>query len=202
MLVRDGVYYALALVAGAFFCGYLFHPWIATPWLLLAAFCLYFFRDPERQIPDGQVCVSPADGRIVQICQEADLRTRISVFLNIFNVHVNRAPIAGRIEWIEYSKGSFRMAHKEVASLDNESNTLVITDQQAGHSVELKQIAGLVARRIVCNKQEGDEVQKGERFGLIKFGSRVDVLLGPEWGIVVQCGDKVAGGSSVLAALR
>ncbi len=202
MLVRDGVYYALALVAGAFFCGYLLHPWIATPWLLLAAFCLYFFRDPERQIPDGQVCVSPADGRIVQIRQEADLRTRISVFLNIFNVHVNRAPIAGRIEWIEYSKGSFRMAHKEVASLDNESNTLVITDQQAGHSVELKQIAGLVARRIVCNKQEGDEVQKGERFGLIKFGSRVDVLLGPEWGIVVQCGDKVAGGSSVLATLR
>ena len=122
---------------------------------------------------------------------------RVSIFLNIFNVHVNRAPVGGRITDISYQPGRFLMAHREEASENNEQNTLTI--DSGGAQVVTRQIAGLIARRIVCRKRAGDEVTKGERFGLIKFGSRVDVFLGPEWELAVQPGDKVRGGSSVLA---
>lgn len=198
-MVRDGYLYAAALSASAVVCGWLAGPWLASPWLVLAAFCLYFFRDPERQIPSGDVCVSPADGKVVRILQETDGRARISIFLNIFNVHVNRAPIGGRVRSAHYSPGRYRMAHLDAASTENERNTLVIGDTDDGQPVEVTQIAGLVARRIVCHKARGDNVQKGERIGLIKFGSRVDVVVGPEWDLTVKRGDKVAGGSSVLA---
>ena len=197
-MVRDGYIYAAALSACSVVCGLLIAPWLAVPWLVLAAFCLYFFRDPERQIPAGDVCVSPADGKVVRIFPETDGRTRISIFLNIFNVHVNRAPVGGRVRSAHYSPGRYRMAHLDAASTENERNTLVIGDTDGGQPVEVTQIAGLVARRIVCHKSQ-DDVQKGERIGLIKFGSRVDVVLGPEWDLAVQRGDKVAGGSSVLA---
>ena len=198
-MVKDGFRYALALGAGGAACGSLLEPWTAAPWALAALFCLYFFRDPERSIPPGRVCVSPADGRVVQVRAEPDGRTRVSIFLSIFDVHVNRVPIAGRIRSIRYSRGGFRLAHLEAASTGNERNTLVIEERQGGCLVEIKQIAGLIARRIVCRIREGDAVEKGERFGLIKFGSRVDVLLGTEWELAVRRGDKVAAGSSVLA---
>ena len=196
---RDGYRYALALGVGGTACGLLLDPWTAAPWAVAAVFCLYFFRDPERAIPSGPVCVSPADGRIVQLRAEPDGRTRISIFLSIFDVHVNRAPVAGRIRSVRYSRGGFRLAHLEAASAKNEQNTLVIEERPGGSRVEIKQIAGLIARRIVCRINPGDTVEKGERFGLIKFGSRVDVLLGPEWELAVRNGQKVAGGSSVLA---
>ena len=198
-MVKDGYLYAAALSASAVVCGWLAGPWLASPCLILAAFCLYFFRDPERQIPSGDVCVSPADGKVVRIFRETDGRTRISIFLNIFNVHVNRAPIGGQVRSAHYSPGRYRMAHLDAASTENERNTLVIGDTDDGQPVEVTQIAGLVARRIVCHKARGDDVQKGERIGLIKFGSRVDVVVGPEWDLTVKRGDKVAGGSSVLA---
>lgn len=198
-MVRDGYRYALALGFAGIACGWLLNPWAATPWAVLALFCLYFFRDPERSIPEGPVCVSPADGRVVQIKAEPEGRTRISIFLNIFDVHVNRVPVAGRIRSVRYSRGRFRLAHLEAASAQNERNTLVIEEHDGRRRVEISQIAGLIARRIVCRIKTGDTVRKGERFGLIKFGSRVDVLLGQEWEIAVRRGERVAGGSSVLA---
>lgn len=196
-MVIDGIYYALALAAGGGIVSYLAGPVFGAPLYLLSAFCLYFFRDPDREIPADDVVVSPADGKIVSIKAEGAELTRISVFLNIFDVHVNRAPIAGRITEVKYKKGEFLVASKEQASSQNEQNLMVV--EGGGSRVAFKQIAGLIARRIVCYKKPGDEVARGERVGLIKFGSRVDVLLGPEWVIEVKPGERVKAGSSVLA---
>ena len=196
-MVIDGIYYALALTAGGAAIWYLTWPAYAIPLFLAALFCLYFFRDPERTIPEGPVAVSPADGKVVSIVQDGSALTRISIFLNIFDVHVNRAPIAGRIKDVEYRKGQFLVASREIASAENERNTVTIEGD--GTRVGFSQIAGLIARRIVFNKKPGDTVAKGERVGLIKFGSRVDVFLGADWEIAVHRGDHVAGGSSVLA---
>jgi phosphatidylserine decarboxylase len=203
-MVIDGIYYALAFSAGGALLWYLIHPAFAAPLLLLALFCLYFFRDPDRTIPDGAVAVSPADGKVVSVIGDGAECTRISIFLNIFDVHVNRAPIAGKITNIEYTKGQFLVASREIASAQNERNTFTITASSAGETtcVRFAQIAGLIARRIVCYKKPGDAVAKGERVGLIKFGSRVDVFLGPEWDIQVRTGERVAGGSSILARRR
>ena len=200
LVVKDGLYYAVAFSVAGALVAFLFPPAWSAPLFLVAGFCLYFFRDPERAIPDGLVAVSPADGRIVQVKACADDRQRVSIFLNIFDVHVNRAPIAGRITEKEYKPGRFHMAHREDASAENEQNTLVIEGD--GSRVIVRQIAGFIARRIVCHKQVGDSVDKGERFGLIKFGSRTDVFLGPEWELSVKKGDRVSGGSSVLARRR
>ncbi len=205
-MVKDGIYYAVALGAAGALLWYLLNPAFAIPLFLLAVFCLYFFRDPDRIIPDGPVAVSPADGKVVGIVGDGtgSESTRISIFLNVFDVHVNRAPIAGRVTNVEYTKGQFLVASREVASSQNERNTLTIAGTVAGAStcVRFAQIAGLIARRIVCYKKPGDTVAKGERIGLIKFGSRVDVFLGPEWEVKVKPGDRVAGGSSILAQLR
>jgi phosphatidylserine decarboxylase len=203
-MVIDGIYYALAFSAGGALLWYLIHPAFAAPLFLLALFCLYFFRDPDRTIPDGPVAVSPADGKVVGIIGDGAECTRISIFLNIFDVHVNRAPIAGKITNIEYTKGQFLVASREIASSQNERNTFSIAGTIAGQPicVRFAQIAGLIARRIVCYKKPGDTVDKGERVGLIKFGSRVDIFLGPEWDIQVQPGQRVAGGSSILARRR
>ncbi len=203
-MVTDGIYYALAFSAGGALLWYLIHPAFAAPLFLLALFCLYFFRDPDRTIPDGPVAVSPADGKVVSIIGDGAECTRISIFLNVFDVHVNRAPIAGKITNIEYTKGQFLVASREIASSQNERNTFTIAGGVAGETtcVRFAQIAGLIARRIVCYKKPGDAVAKGERVGLIKFGSRVDVFLGPEWDIQVQTGERVAGGSSILARRR
>jgi phosphatidylserine decarboxylase len=199
-MVIDGIYYALALSAGGAAVWYLTRPAFGIPLFLLAAFCLYFFRDPDRTIPDGSVAVSPADGKVVAVRTDDPSSSRISIFLNVFDVHVNRSPIAGAITKIEYTKGQFLVASRELASSQNERNTFTIEGQ--GTRVGFSQIAGLIARRIVCYKKLGDQVAKGERVGLIKFGSRVDVFLGPEWEITVKPGERVAGGSSILARRR
>lgn len=197
MIVADGIYYALGLALGGAVVSFLAHPWFGLPLFLLAVFCLYFFRDPDREIPDGPVAVSPADGKVVAVKQESATQSRISVFLNIFDVHVNRAPIAGTIADVRYNKGKFMVASREQCSSDNEQNVVSVRGDDT--CVVFKQIAGLIARRIVFQKKLGDRVAKGERVGLIKFGSRVDVLFGPEWEITVQPGMRVSAGSSVIA---
>ncbi len=196
-MVRDGIYYAIALTAAGGVVSYFTQPPWGIPLYILAAFCLYFFRDPDRQVPAGAVAVSPADGRVVAIRKEGETQTRISIFLNIFDVHVNRSPISGTISGVQYKPGRFLVASKEEASFENEQNTITVDGD--GTRVIFKQIAGLIARRVVCHKKAGDVVQAGERIGMIKFGSRVDVLLGPEWALQVREGDRVKGGSSVLA---
>jgi phosphatidylserine decarboxylase len=201
-MVKDGIYYALALSAAGALLWFLLSPAWAAPLFLLALFCLYFFRDPDRTIPDGPVAVSPADGKVVGIIPDGAgaNSTRISIFLNVFDVHVNRAPIAGRISNVEYTKGQFLVASRELASSQNERNTVSIVGDST--CVRFAQIAGLIARRIVFNKKPGDTVAKGERVGLIKFGSRVDIFFGPEWEIKVRPGERVSGGSSILAQRR
>lgn len=199
-MVVDGIYYAVGLSAGGALVWYLTQPAFSAPLFVLAAFCLYFFRDPNRLIPEGPVAVSPADGKVVGIAGDDSECTRISIFLNIFDVHVNRSPVAGKITGVEYHKGRFLVASREVASTENERNAVTVAGD--GTSVRFVQIAGLIARRIVFYKKANDQVEKGERVGLIKFGSRVDVFLGPEWEILVKMGEHVAGGSSILARRR
>jgi phosphatidylserine decarboxylase len=196
-MVKDGIYYALALATGGAVVWYLTSPAWGAPLFLLALFCLYFFRDPDRVVPSGPVAVSPADGKVVAIRQETPDSTRISIFLNIFDVHVNRSPIAGTISHVRYQPGQFMPANKELASTRNEQNMITVDDGNT--TVTFTQIAGLIARRIVFYKRAGDRVNKGERIGLIKFGSRVDIFLGPEWELAVQEGARVSAGSSVLA---
>jgi phosphatidylserine decarboxylase len=196
-MVADGIYYALGLAGGGAVVSYVANPWFGLPLFILALFCLYFFRDPEREIPGGAVAVSPADGRVVAVKQETRTLHRVSIFLNIFDVHVNRAPIGGTIAEVRYQKGKFLAANREECSEQNEQN--VVSVRGEGTCVVFKQIAGLIARRIVFYKQPGDTVAKGERVGLIKFGSRVDILLGPEWEIAVAPGMRVQAGSSVIA---
>jgi len=196
-VVITGIYYALAMFAAAAMMTWLLSWPFALPFYILAVFCLYFFRDPERDIPEGEVAVAPADGKVVAIKSDQGGAQRVSIFLNIFDVHVNRSPIGGKIACVKYQKGQFLVASKESASHSNEQN--IITVQAEGTSVVFKQIAGLIARRIVCYKKAGDLVGKGERIGLIKFGSRVDVLFGPEWEIAVGEGERVSAGSSIIA---
>ena len=196
-MVRDGIYYALGLTAAGVLISWLLGPGLAVPLFLLAAFCAWFFRDPERPIPVGSVAVSPADGKVVAVVKENG-RTRISIFLNIFDVHVNRSPVSGVITEYVYQKGKFLVASQEAASSENEQTIITIRSQD-GTLVVFKQIAGLIARRIIFSKKPGDIVQTGERIGLIKFGSRVDVILGPEWAIEVSPGARVSAGSSILA---
>ena len=199
-VVKDGIYYALAMVAAGTALGMALAPAASLPFFLLALFCLYFFRDPERTIPAGPVAVSPADGKVVAVAPAANGGRRVSIFLNVFDVHVNRCPIGGVVTEVRYQTGKFKVASLEAASAENEQNTLAVEDGRS--RVVFKQIAGLVARRIVCHKKVGDTVQTGERFGLIKFGSRMDVILGPEWELVVERGQRVAAGSSILARRR
>lgn len=195
-MVIDGIYYALGLFAGGALVSYLTRPAFGIPMFILGLFCLWFFRDPERKIPTGPVAVSPADGKIVWIKQMGD-QQRVSVFLNIFDVHVNRSPIAGKITNIEYRRGKFLVASVEAASTENEMN--VITVESKGVKVVFSQIAGLIARRIVCYKTVGDVVSAGDRVGYIKFGSRVDLWFGPEWTVEVKEGQRVSAGSSIIA---
>ena len=204
MIVRDGIYYAAALAAGGALTAWLAGMWFGVPLWILAVFCLYFFRDPERAIPQGPVAVSPADGKVVAIAHEGPALDRVSIFLNIFDVHVNRAPISGAIASVEYREGRFHVASREVCSDQNEQNVVTVDGDGPldGSRVVFKQIAGLIARRIVFRKHPGDRVAAGERVGLIKFGSRVDVLFGPEWEIAVRPGQRVSAGSSILARYR
>ncbi len=200
-MVRDGYYYALPLVGAAILLGWLAGAVWAIPALLLAAFFLWFFRDPERVIPDAVgAVVSPGDGKVTEVSpftENGGRRIRISIFLNVFNVHVNRSPIAGVIRNVRYQKGKFVNAMNAASADQNEQN--MVTVEGEGHTVVFKQIAGLLARRIVFNKKVGDRVARGERVGLIKFGSRVDVLLDAAATPQIKVGDHVKGGSTVLA---
>ena len=200
-MVRDGYYYGLAALLVAVLLGYFTYPAVAILPLLLGAFFLWFFRDPERVIPANPgAIVSPADGQVTHIGEimvNGQPRTRISIFLNVFNVHVNRSPIAGTIRHVEYRKGKFHNAMGEASAEDNEQN--IVTVEGEGQTVVFKQIAGLLARRIVFNHRVGDVVARGQRIGLIKFGSRTDVVFDPAAAVKVKIGDKVSGGSSVLA---
>ncbi len=200
-MVKDGVYYAAGMSAAALLLAWLTSPaWAALP-VLLAAFFLWFFRDPERAIPalEGAI-VSPADGRVTDVVA-VDFNgrpgTRISIFLSVFDVHVNRSPIAGVIRHVRYRKGLFRNAMGAECAGCNEQN--IVTMDGGGQVVVFKQIAGLLARRIVFNKKVGDFVARGERVGMIKFGSRVDVYIDRSADVRVRVGQRVAGGSSILA---
>jgi phosphatidylserine decarboxylase len=203
-MVRDAYYYAFPLLVAAALIGWLTSPLWALPAVLLAAFFLWFFRDPDRVIPDeAGVLVSPGDGKVTNISPVSSngaARIRISIFLNVFDVHVNRSPIGGIIREARYQKGKFVNAMNPSSAEQNEQN--VVTVEGEGQTVVFKQIAGLLARRIVFNKKVGDRVQRGERVGLIKFGSRVDVLLDASADVEVKVGDRVKGGSSVLAYLK
>ena len=155
-IIADGIYYACGLTLVGLAVGYWLNPWVGVPFYILAAFCLYFFRDPERVAPPGDVIVAPADGKVAALREVRPGETRVSIFLNIFDVHVNRTPIPGKITNVDYRKGKFLNASHEAASLENEQNTLVI--EGATTRVVCRQIAGLIARRIVCYKHPGDQV--------------------------------------------
>lgn len=202
-MVRDGFYYGLGALVAAALLSFI-NRWLALPPLLLGAFFLWFFRDPERTIPENPgAIVSPADGKVTAVSRFADQgrnKHRISIFLNVFDVHVNRSPIAGTITGVSYQKGKFGNAMSAGSSDTNEQN--VVTVQGEGQTVIFKQIAGLLARRIVFNPRAGDRLERGQRVGLIKFGSRVDVVLDENVDIQVKVGDHVAGGSSILGVLR
>jgi phosphatidylserine decarboxylase len=200
-MVRDGYFYALPLLLVALLIGWLTSPWWALPAVLLAAFFLWFFRDPERPVPNAPgAIVSPGDGKVTDISNvvvNGAERLRISIFLNVFNVHVNRAPIGGIIRDVRYQKGKFVNAMNPNSAEENEQN--IVTVEGVGQTVIFKQIAGLIARRIVFTKKVGDPVACGERIGLIKFGSRVDVIMERNVRVAVKLGDHVKGAASVLA---
>jgi phosphatidylserine decarboxylase len=203
-MVRDGYYYGLAFVAVAVLVGWLTIPALAIVPLLLAAFFLWFFRDPERQIPafEGAI-VSPADGKVTDISMidfAGGQSTRISIFLNVFNVHVNRSPAAGTITGVRYQKGKFGNAMGAVSAEQNEQN--IVTLETEYGTMVFKQIAGLLARRIVFTGKVGDRVARGERVGMIKFGSRTDVIFPAGAQMKVRVGDNVKGGATVLAIAR
>jgi phosphatidylserine decarboxylase len=164
----------------------------------LALFVIYFFRDPERTPPDDpRLLVSPADGRVVYVGPEENApsgRTQISIFLSIFDVHINRSPIAGVITGLRYTPGQFLPAYRQQASKQNEQNEVTLTEGPL--TVIVRQIAGVVARRIVFSKKRDERLERGERFGLIQFGSRVDILLPPEVKVLVSVGERVRGGES------
>jgi phosphatidylserine decarboxylase len=200
-MVRDGYLYALPLIAVGLLIAWMGSVVFALPAFLLAIFFLWFFRDPERTISsDPGAIVSPADGKVTDISLlmiDGAARMRISIFLNVFNVHVNRSPISGVIRDVLYKKGQYLNAMNPASAAMNEQN--IVTVEGDGQTVEFKQIAGLLARRIVFNMKVGDQVARGERVGLIKFGSRVDISVDPSAKLQIQVGDHVKGGSSVLA---
>ena len=204
-MVKDGILWILIPALAALAAALLGLWWVAVPLLLLAAFMAYFFRDPNRVVPDdAALVVSPADGRVTRVERlspgDAETPTVVSIFLSPFDVHVNRSPIAGRVVDSAYTKGRFMIATKDEASLVNEQNALTIEGEKV--TVVCKQIAGVLARRIVCWKKPGDVLRRGERFGLIKFSSRTDLVLPPEVTVSVSVGERVRGGVSVIGRIN
>ena len=203
-MVRDGYIYALSLLAVAFVLA-----WATGKWewgivpVILAAFFLWFFRDPNRTVPAGAgLIVSPGDGKVTEaatISTPDGPKQRISIFLSVFDVHVNRSPISGVLTAVHYQKGQYLNALNPASADRNEQNVVTVSDE--GMEVTFKQIAGLLARRIVFKPRQGDHVERGQRVGLIKFGSRVDVIIPAEAALRVKPGDRVRGGASVLAAM-
>jgi len=204
-MVRDGYIYGLSLLAVAIVLAWATGNWAwSIAPVLLAAFFLWFFRDPERTIPTGPgLIVSPGDGLVTEtasIATPEGPRQRISIFLSVFDVHVNRSPIAGVLTNVRYQKGQYLNAMNPASADRNEQNSATVRGED-GVEITFKQIAGLLARRIVFKLHEGDTVERGQRVGLIKFGSRVNVLLPAQAELRVSVGQRVKGGQSVLAAM-
>jgi phosphatidylserine decarboxylase len=201
---REGYVYGGALILAGALVTALANWFWALPIWFCAAFVLYFFRDPERPIPaDPDAIVSPADGKVTTIQalpEGGEFRQRISIFLSVFDVHVNRTPIGGKVTSVEYCAGQFRNALSESCAAVNERNTIRVED--GAFAVEFVQIAGLIARRIVCRVRSGQTVARGQRIGMIKFGSRTDLYLPAGIEAVVSPGEHVLGGSSVVARKR
>jgi phosphatidylserine decarboxylase len=204
-VARDGIIYVLLPVIALVIALALGYWYIALAFALVAAFMAFFFRDPNRRIPtDADIVVSPADGRVTRIeklaAEDSESGTLVSIFLSVFDVHINRAPIKGEITDVTYTKGRFVIATRSDASIVNEQNALTIQNERM--TVVCKQIAGILARRIVCWKRAGDRVALGDRFGLIKFSSRTDLILPPSVEINVKVGDRVKGGLTVIGRMR
>lgn len=207
-MVREGYVWTLVPLLAALGAGALGLAWSSAPLLvlafvllMLAAFMAYFFRDPERAAPSERtVIVSPADGRVTLVGklshEDSNSPTVVSIFLSPLDVHINRSPISGTVLDVTYTKGRFKPATSDTASLVNEQNALTI--QGEGLTIVCKQIAGVLARRIVCWKKPGDRLELGERFGLIKFGSRTDLVMPPEVEVLVTVGERVRGGVTVI----
>jgi phosphatidylserine decarboxylase len=196
-MVSDAYRFSVPALLLAILFAFLGLPYLGMLFFVLTVFICYFFRNPDREIPAGEnLVVSPADGKVVKIVQSPEGAQTISIFLNIFNVHVNRSPIAGQLERVEYKRGRFKAAFDEEASRVNEQNIVTIFGQ--GMKVEVRQIAGLIARRVICWKKPNQSLERGELFGLIRFGSRVDITFPAEVRILVKVGDHVKGGSSIL----
>lgn len=181
---------------------------LAAVFALLTLFSIYFFRDPERKVPQGEkLVVSPADGRILgldQVEEESFIGApaqRVSIFMNLFDVHVNRSPIEGTVRYKDYRKGKFFNASLDKSSKENEALTLGIESPDRKHRVLVRQIAGLIARRIICRVGESDTLKRGERFGMIRYGSRLEVYLPPGSNLRVASGDRVKAGTTILAEL-
>jgi phosphatidylserine decarboxylase len=171
--------------------------YLSVFFFIIAAFVCFFFRNPERRIPEEKnLIVSPADGKVVKISPIEGGEQAISIFLNIFDVHVNRSPIAGEVLQVEYKRGKFKAAFDDEASQVNEQNIITIAGQDI--RIVVRQIAGLIARRVVCWKKPGDRLKRGELIGLIRFGSRMDIVVPGHVKISVKAGDKVKGGSSII----
>ncbi len=204
-MIRDGIPYVFIPLAAALLAAVAGYWYVAVPLFLLTLFMSYFFRDPERTSPTEQDTVlAPADGRVTRVApampDDPKSPQVVSIFLSPFDVHINRAPIAGEIVDVAYTKGRFLIATREEASVVNEQNALTIQGERM--TVVCKQIAGVLARRIVCWKKKGEQVNLGERFGLIKFSSRTDLVLPPEVEISVRIGDRVRGGVTIIGRLR
>jgi phosphatidylserine decarboxylase len=201
-MVRDGYFYGLGFVAAAVLVFLLTGTWLwAVGPLVLALFFLWFFRDPARLIPaEPGVVVSPADGKVTEVARiqtPAGDSIRMSIFLSVFDVHVNRSPVAGTVREVRYQKGLYLNALNPESAVKNEQNSVTVDNEE--FSVILRQVAGLLARRIVFHPQVGDFVERGQRVGLIKFGSRVDLVLPGHAEVRVAVGKRVKGGSSILA---
>jgi len=207
IIAREGYVFILISALMTIIAGFAAPSWVVFLLFLLTLFIVWFFRNPERKMPKGEkLVISPADGKVIGIeeIQDHELGLgpfrKISIFMNIFSVHVNRVPYSGKVETISYHEGKFLSANLDKASSDNERNGLLIR-MEDGQAIGVIQIAGLVARRIVCWVNEGMTVEKGERFGLIRFGSRVEVLLPADASVLVKIGDKVRAGMTPIGVL-
>jgi phosphatidylserine decarboxylase len=200
-MVRDAYKFVVPVLAVGVLFALLKYPYPAAFFILLSIYISYFFRNPKRIIPAGErLVISPADGKVVKIHKDPVSGDQtVSIFLNIFNVHVNRSPIAGELKHLEYKRGKFKPAFEDEASRVNEQNILTICGD--GVQVTVRQIAGLIARRVVCWKKPGSRLERGELFGLIRFGSRVDVVAPANVKIVAKIGEKVKGGTSILGEI-
>lgn len=203
-VAREGIPFVVVPLVISVSAWWFSYPWISLVFLLISLAIAAFFRNPERIPPsEERIVVSPADGRVVEIVRDATFEyipdeslTKVSIFMSIFNVHVNRAPITGRVQKIAYRSGGFLDARESEASRTNEQNAVILKD---GRAIGVVQVAGKIARRIACWISEGDQVRLGDRFGLIRFGSRLDVYLPQDFTITVEKGRRVRAGVTVIA---